>query len=443
MGCGDFCCPQVSLAVFALVDGNSFYASCEQVFRPDLSDKPIVVLSNNDGCVVAANRLAKSIGNIMYQPYFQVEKKLAAKGCVVFSSNYELYGDLSHRMHSLLGNYAIEQEVYSIDESFLNFTGMKYVDLTEYGLEIKRVIMQQLSLPVAVGMGYSKTLAKAANNLAKKIEGLNGVLAISELSDIEQNKLLCQMSVSDVWGVGRQWSTRLRAAGIETALDLKRCSPKQIRQHYNVTLEKTVHELNGVSCQDLEMVQPDKKEIVSSRAFSQPITDYSQMKQAVSRYVARAAEKLRAQQGVCKRVSVGIHTNPFKHNTAQYRNWGSTQLIYPSHHTGHLIERANSCLNKIWRDGYEYKKAMVMLSDIGEQGVIQYDLFADKPRFSRNNKADALMQVLDKINTRMGSGMCRMASEGVDQKADWLMKRHRHSPRYSTCWNELPVALIK
>jgi DNA polymerase V len=318
--------------MFALVDGNSFYAACEQVFRPDLAGRPIVVLSNNDGCVVAANKQAKSIGDIMYQPYFQLEKMLAQHGTTVFSSNYELYGDLSHRMHTLLGSYAIEQEVYSIDECFLDFSGMQHYDLTAYGQEIKQTVMKQLSLPVAVGIGKSKTLAKAANNLAKKIDGLAGVLSISELPEAEQNQLLSRMSVADVWGVGRQWSKRLRATGIETALDLKQCAPKKIRQQYNVILERTVHELNGIPCQDLELIQPDKKEIVSSRSFSKSITEYLVMKQAVSRYVARAAEKLRGQKGVYKQISVGINTNPFKHNTVQYRNLGSTTLIYPSNH---------------------------------------------------------------------------------------------------------------
>jgi len=429
--------------MFALVDGNSFYASCEEVFRPDLKGRPIVVLSNNDGCIVAANKLAKSFGDIMYQPYFQLAKMLNKKGTAVFSSNYELYGDLSHRMHTLLSTFAVEQEVYSIDESFLGFSGMQHWDLDAYGHEIKQTIKQHLGFPVAVGVGTSKTLAKAANNLAKKIDKLNGVLVISDLSESEQNTLLARMDVNDVWGVGRQWSKRLKSTGIETALDLKQVSAKKIRKQFNVILERTVHELNGIPCQDLELIIPDKQEIVSSRAFSQMITDYKDMEQAVARYISRAAEKLRKQKGVCKQISVGITTNPFKHNTTQYQNWASTSLIYPSHHTGHLIERGKQCLQRIWKEGFEYKKAFVMLSDISKQNVMQFDLFAQDPKYSNNAKADALMNVLDKINSRMGKGTCRIATEGMDNKIVWPMKRLKQPPRYTTHWNELPIAHIK
>lgn len=428
--------------MFALVDGNSFYASCEEVFRPDLRGRPIVVLSNNDGCVVAANTIAKSFGDIMYKPFYQLEKMLMKKGTAVFSSNYELYGDLSHRMHSLLATYAVDQEIYSIDESFLDFSGMKYYDFNEYGLEIKQTVKKHLGLPVAVGIGASKTLAKAANNRAKKVSGLKGVLAISDLSEREQNRLLWGMDISDVWGVGRQWSKQLKAMNINTALDLKCASPKRIRKRFNVVLERTVHELNGVPCQDLELIVPDKQEIVSSRAFSQMVTDKVSMQQAIARYVARAAEKLRKQKGVCKQVSVGITTNPFR-QSPQYHNWASTSLIYPSNHTGHLIERSKRCLDRIWRDGYEYKKAFVMLADISKPDVIQLDLFAQKPKYSNCSKSDALMRVLDKINTRMGKGSVRMATEGLGDNIKWPMKRYKHSPRYTTQWKELPTAYIK
>jgi len=429
--------------VFALVDGNSFYASCEAVFRPDIVNKPVVVLSNNDGCIVAANAKAKAFGNIMYQPYFKLEKFLEQENTVVFSSNYELYGDLSHRMHTLLGTYATQQEIYSIDESFLDFSGMSRYDFTAYGSEIKQAVMKHLGLPVAVGIASTKTLAKAANNIAKKNPELDHVLALSDLSVADQNRFLSRMDVSDVWGVGRQWSKRLKSMNINTTLDLKRASPKKIRKQFNVILERTVLELNDTPCQDLELIIPHKQEIISSRAFSKTITDYQDMQQAVSRYIARAAEKLRKQGSTSKRITVAINTNPFQKNVVQYSNSSSITLIYPSDNTSHLIDRGKQCLKQIWRNGCEYKKAMVILSDISNRGVIQFDLFADKPRFSNNDKSEALMNVLDKINTRMGKGTCRMAAEGINQKIDWSMKRLKHSPRYSTCWNELPVALIK
>lgn len=429
--------------MFALVDGNSFYASCEQVFRPDLRDKAIVVLSNNDGCIVAANKPAKALGDIMYKPYFQLAKMLQQHGVVVFSSNYELYGDLSQRMHHLLSSFAIDQEIYSIDECFLDFRGMEKWDFTEYAQTIKHTVKQHLGLPVAVGIGPSKTLAKAANNRAKKVDGFDGVLAWPDISVKEQDELLAGMTVQDIWGVGRQWSKRLQNHGIHTALELKRTSPKYIRKHFNVVLERTVLELNGVSCQALELITPDKQEIVSSRAFSEMITDYTGLHQAVARYVARAAEKLRKQHGVCKQVSVGITTNPFKANAPQYHNWASVRLIYPSNNTSLLINRAEYCLKRLWRDGYAYKKAFVMLSDIVDDNAFQADLFAASPRFTNNPKSEALMIVLDKINQRMGKGTCRLAAEGLDGKVSWPMKRHKQSPHYTTNWEELPCAYLK
>lgn len=429
--------------MFALVDANSFYASCEAVFRPDIKDKPIVVLSNNDGCIVAANAMAKSFGNIMYQPYFKLEKLLHQNGTVVFSSNYELYGDLSHRMHTLLGTYATRQEIYSIDESFLDFSGMRRFDSTAYGHDIKQTVMKHLGLPVAVGIATTKTLAKAANNIAKKNSCLENVMSLSDLSPSDQNYYLSKMDVSDIWGVGRQWSKKLRSIGIDTAFKLKQTSAKKIRSKFNVVLERTVHELNGEPCQDLELIIPDKQEIVSSRAFSKTITDYNDMQQAVARYVSRAAEKLRNQNSQCQRISVGITTNPFQKNIIQYHNLSSTSLIYPSNHTGHLIERSKRCLKKIWRDDCEYKKAFVMLSDISKKGEVQYDLFAQHPRYSNNTTSESLMNVFDKINNRMGKGTCRMGAEGIDKRIDWSMKRLKHSPRYTTNWNELPIARIK
>ena len=429
--------------MFALVDGNSFYASCEQVFRPDLIDKPIVVLSNNDGCIVAANQQAKAFGKIMYQPYFKLEKILKQKGTAVFSSNYELYGDLSHRMHNLLASYAVEQEIYSIDESFLDFSGMHYFNFQDYGQQIKNAVKKQLGLPVAVGVGITKTLAKAANNRAKKLAHLDNVLAISDLPEAEQNQLLAGMPVNDVWGVGSRWTKQLNTLGIHTALQLKQTSSTLIRKKFSVVLERTVHELNGVPCQQLELIAPDKKEIVSSRAFSKMVTDKHSMQQAVARYIARAAEKLRKQGSCCQQLSVGITTNVFKKNVPQYHNWASTRLITPSGDTGHLISQAKQCLERIWKEGFEYKKATVMLTDISSKNdSMQYDLFAQEKNNSNKN-ADAIMNVMDAINTRMGKGACRLASEGLNGQTNWQMKRHKHSPRYTTQWRELPVAYLK
>jgi len=429
--------------MFALVDGNAFYAACEAVFRPDLKGRRVCVGSNNDGCLVAANAEAKALGNIMYQPLFQLEKLFQQNDVVVFSSNYELYGDLSQRMHTLLGTFATAQEVYSIDESFLDFTGMGLFDLQAYGQVIRRAVMKQLGLPVAVGIGATKTLAKAANRLAKTIPGWNGVLSFADLPTGEQDRLLASLPVSDVWGVGRRWTEQLQALGVTTALDLKQAPAQLIRRRFSVVLERTVRELNGIPCQDLELVTPDKQQIVSSRSFSQPVAYLEDMRQAVSRYAARAAEKMRRQGSTCRQVSVGIATNPFKPGAPQYHNWASTRLIHPSDHTGLLINRAKHCLQSIWREGFEYKKAYVMLSDIGSGQVRQFDLFAREAHYSNNPKATALMAVLDRINQRMGRGSCRMAAEGIDGQMQWPMIRRMQSPRYTTQWGELPVAYIK
>ena len=425
--------------MFALVDGNAFYASCETLFRPDIAHLPVVVLSNNDGCVVAANARAKKLGDIMLQPYFKVRGILEKHQTAVFSSNYELYADLSQRMHSLLGSFAPQQEIYSIDESFLDFTGMTHWDLSAVGQQMKQAVQQQLGLPVAVGIGATKTLAKAANHLAKKQEALQGVLHLSapSLALQEIDQLLSAMSVANVWGVGRQWSGKLKQMGIQTACDLKYASRKNIRTKFGVVLERTVAELNGQVCQNLELIPTAKQQIISSRSFGEPVITYQAMRDAVAAYTSRAVEKLRQQNAVCKRIQVSIMTNAFRRQEAQYCNWASVSLIYPSAHTGHLIERATSCLNRIWRDGFAYKKALVMLTEISEVEVQQFDLFADHPRYSRNVQADSLMQVMDQINHKYGRGTLHSAATGQDRQADWQMKRSLHSPRYTTHWDEL------
>lgn len=444
------------MPVFALVDANSFYASCEIAFNPKLEQRPVVVLSNNDGCIVAANKIAKDLAkqfaskdfgrggyqsakptSMMFQPYFKLQGFLKRFNAAVFSSNYELYGDMSARMHRLLGSFAARQEIYSIDESFLDLSGMQKWNLTEYGHTIRRTIKQGLGLPVAVGIGHSKTLAKLANHLAKKIDHYDGVLDLTALSEPSVNALLKQVEVGDVWGVGRQLSAQLKAMHIHTAYDLKTANVKTLRKQFSVVMERTVMELNNQSCLSLEEVAPHKQQIVSSKSFGQPVTEYAYLEQAVSSYTARAAEKLRRQQSTCQYISVYIRTNPFKEHEPYYSQHHTYGLVYPTDNTLLLVKMAKRALKHIYQPGLVYQKAAITLSDIQPKGALQLDVFAPNPKYSANPKSDALMETLDKINQRMGRGTIQLAAEGLHHKQHWQMRRNLCSPRYTTRINEI------
>lgn len=443
------------MSVFALVDANSFYASCEMVFDPSLAQRPVVVLSNNDGCIVAANKMAKDLAkcypmdygrggyqsaqpkSMMFQPYFKVQGFLKRFNAAVFSSNYELYGDMSSRMHSLLGEFASAQEVYSIDESFLELSGMAGWNLTDYGQQIRRRIKQGLGLPVAVGIGESKTLAKLANHLAKKIDGYEGVLDMTALSEPVVNSLLKQVDISDVWGVGRKLSAQLVTMNIQSAYDLKTANIKSLRKQFGVVMERMVMELNGHSCLALEEVRPNKQQIISSKSFGQPLSDFAYLEQAVATYTARAAEKLRQQQSTCQYITVHIRTSPFKQTETYYANQKTYGLVYPSDSSLLLVKMAKRALGQIFQPGLLYQKAAVTLSDIKPKGALQLDIFAPNPQYSANPKSDSLMGVLDQINQKMGRGAIQLAAEGLGQKQHWQMRRNHCSPRYTTRINEI------
>jgi DNA polymerase V len=443
------------MSVFALVDANSFYASCEIAFNPSLEGRPVVVLSNNDGCIVAANKLAKDLAkqypqhyglggyqsakptSMMFQPYFKVQGFLKRFNTAVFSSNYELYGDMSARMHRMLGEFASHQEIYSIDESFLDFTGMQKWNLTEYGQTIKSTIKQGLGLPVAVGIGHSKTLAKLANHLAKTIDGYNGVLDLTELSEPVVNSLLSRVQVGDVWGIGRKLSAQLVDMGVKTALDLKQANVSTLRKRFSVVMERTVLELNGHACLALEDIAPAKKQIISSKSFGQPVGSLEHLEQAVASYTTRATEKLRAQGSTCQYISVAIRTNPFKPHESFYSNHHTYGLVYPTDNTVLLIKMAKRALKRIYQLGLNYHKASITLSDIQPKGAMQLDVFAQDPVYSANPKSDALMAVMDKINQTMGRGTLQLAAEGLQHKKEWAMRRNHCSPRYTTRIDEV------
>ena len=419
------------MPVFALVDCNNFYASCEKLFRPDLKDSPVVVLSNNDGCVVARSREAKLLGIKMGVPVFQIKAEMQRHGILAFSSNYALYADLSSRVMRTLEEMAPRVEVYSIDEAFLDLTGIESaLSLVEFGQQVRERIGHWIGITVCVGIAPTKTLAKLANHAAKKYPATQGVVDLTNPD--RQRRLLALVPVDDVWGVGRRLSKRLNALGITTALDLANASPRAIRDQFSVVLERTVRELNGESCIELEEIPPTKKQIVCSRSFGVKVTQFELLREAVCEYATRATEKLRKEQQQAKVLTVFIRTSPFKDNEPQYSNSASGELLIPSCDTRDFIELANHLLKRIWKDGFRYAKAGVMLSDFYDPGMFQPGLFDD---ISTRSNSQQLMSVLDTIN-QSGAGKVFFAGQGT--KKDWSMKREHLSPAYTTRWDQLP-----
>lgn len=419
------------MPVFALVDCNNFYASCEKLFRPDLKDTPVVVLSNNDGCVVARSREAKLLGIKMGVPVFQIKAEMQRHGILAFSSNYALYADLSSRVMRTLEEMAPRVEVYSIDEAFLDLTGIESaISLVEFGQQVRERIGHWIGITVCVGIAPTKTLAKLANHAAKKYPATQGVVDLTNPE--RQRRLLALVPVDDVWGVGKRLSKRLNALGITTALDLANASPRAIRDQFSVVLERTVRELNGESCIELEEIPPTKKQIVCSRSFGAKVTHFELLREAVCEYATRATEKLRKEQQQAKVLTVFIRTSPFKDNEPQYSNSASGELLIPSCDTRDFIELANHLLKRIWKDGFRYAKAGVMLSDFYDPGMFQPGLFDD---VSTRSNSQQLMSVLDTIN-QSGAGKVFFAGQGT--KKDWSMKREHLSPAYTTRWDQLP-----
>ncbi|KPQ04920.1 MAG: DNA polymerase V UmuC [Idiomarinaceae bacterium HL-53] len=419
------------MPVFALVDCNNFYASCEKLFRPDLKDTPVVVLSNNDGCVVARSREAKLLGIKMGVPVFQIKAEMQRHGILAFSSNYALYADLSSRVMRTLEEMAPRVEVYSIDEAFLDLTGIESaISLVEFGQQVRERIGHWIGITVCVGIAPTKTLAKLANHAAKKYPATQGVVDLTNPD--RQRRLLALVPVDDVWGVGRRLSKRLNALGITTALDLANASPRAIRDQFSVVLERTVRELNGESCIELEEIPPTKKQIVCSRSFGVKVTQFELLREAVCEYATRATEKLRKEQQQAKVLTVFIRTSPFKDNEPQYSNSASGELLIPSCDTRDFIELANHLLKRIWKDGFRYAKAGVMLSDFYDPGMFQPGLFDD---VSTRSNSQQLMSVLDTIN-QSGAGKVFFGGQGT--KKDWSMKREHLSPAYTTRWDQLP-----
>ena len=426
------------MTAIALIDGNNFYVSCERVFQPELEGKPVVVLSNNDGCVVARSQEVRALGVPMGAPWFKLRDLAKQHGIIAKSSNYTLYADMSQRMHSVIGQFAPEQEIYSIDETFLDLTGFNR-DLVEYGLQIRQRVRQWTGIPVCVGIGSSKTLAKLANHSAKKVlvpEMANGVVNFNQLSAIELNQLFNSIDVGEVWGVGRRNKERLYGLGIQTVKDLRDSSVSRIKQEFNVVLARTVAELNGESCLALEEVAPPKQQIVSSRSFGQPVYLLEDLNEAVVSYASRASEKLRKQHHVAGAIQVFMQTNPFKPEEPQYNNGVTVKLVRPTDNAFRLSEAALYGLKRIYKPGYAYKKAGVMLMSLCPANQVPADLFSgfDEPETQR---AKNLMATLDEINAKMGRGTVRSAGEGI-QKA-WAMRSGNKSKAFTTDWEQLAI----
>ena len=426
--------------MFALVDANNFYVSCHRAFDPSLKGKPVVVLSNNDGCCVARSNEVKALGVKMGTPWFQLYDLAKQHGIIALSSNYCLYVDVSLRFMRILAQFSPVQEVYSIDECFLDFTGFNYIDMTGYGQTIRQRVLQWLGLPVCVGIGPSKTLAKLANYVAKKRDQYQGVFDYSRLGQQEQDELLASIEVGEVWGIGLRLSERLARLGIETVKDLRDADTKIVRRQFSVVVERTVLELRGVSCLDLEEVAQAKKEIVSSRSFGKLVVKLDDLQQAVASYTARAAEKLRRQHSVAGALQVFLQTNPHKTNEPQYHPSIVIPLVEPTADTGLLVSHAMRGLKRIYKPGYRYQKAGVMLMELSDPKTCQPDLFSHVSTQDRQ-KSQRRMETLDHINRKMGRGTLRLAAEGFQHT--WKVRTDYPSPRYTTRWAELPVAYAK
>ena len=421
--------------MFAIVDVNSFYASCEKAFRPDLRDAAVIVLSNNDGCVIARSKEAKMLGVRMGAPWFEVRKQNFPARIHVFSSNYALYADMSNRVMTVLAGMAPRIEVYSIDEAFMDVRGLEYcTDYEVFGRQIRTAVRAGTGLTVGIGIGPSKTLAKSAQWASKEFPQFGGVLAVTTRARAE--KMLVRQPVEEIWGVGRRIAKKLNAQGIMTALDLSRANLAMIRRQFSVVLERTVRELNGESCISLEEVPPVKQQIVCSRSFGERVTDYEQMRQAICQHAERAAVKLRGEHQYCAQVCAFIKTSPFTPGETYYGNMATESLASPTRDTRDIIEAAMRALDNIWRDGHRYAKAGVMLNQFTPSGVSQLNLFDEAlPRAN----SDPLMKVIDGIN-QSGLGNIWFAGRGI--APEWQMKREMLSPAYTTRWSDLPVAKL-
>ncbi|NLY35267.1 MAG: Y-family DNA polymerase [Alcaligenaceae bacterium] len=421
------------MTAFALIDGNCFYCSCERVFNPSLKGKPLIILSNNDGCAISRTDEAKAMGIAMGAPWFQI-KHLESRGLVGLSANFPLYGDMSERMMRIISRFATVQEVYSIDESFLDLSGIRQ-NMTWYGQQIRHQVLRDVGIPTCVGIGPTKTLAKLANYMAKEQTQWNGVCDLTALTRQDLAQAMRNIKVGKVWGVGKKINQRLNSMGISTALDLARLNPEKARKEFSIVLEKTIQELRGTPRITFETDMEPKKQIISSRSFGFPVTSLRQLAHAVSEFTAIACSKLRQQGSMAGGLSVFIRTSPFRPG----RQYGASYLVYlntPSSDTIAHTQAALSALQKLFRPGFNYAKAGVMLLDIEDSQIIQQTLFSVEPEYE---KRERLMHTLDAINRQFGRNTLKIAATGIHAKDNWFMRQERKTQGYTTNWNELMV----
>jgi DNA polymerase V len=434
--------------MYALVDGNNFYVSCERVFRPSLNGIPAVVLSNNDGCCVARSNEAKALGIKMGAPYFQVRHFEESHGLVALSANFALYGDISDRMMSLAAGLGPTQEIYSIDESFIGMDGVRG-DLVERSHKIRSRILQWVGIPCGIGIGQTKTLAKLANHIAKTAERKPGVYPdhlaqvcnLASLLDREREAVFEATEVGEVWGIGRRISKQLTEGGIKTVQDLVRMDLATIRRGWSVVLERTVRELHGIQCIGLDDAPAPKKEIACTRSFGHAVTELSGLTEAVTEFSSRAAEKVRKQHSLACDVMVFIRTSPFRKDP-QYSRSIIVPLRRPTADTGAIVQAAVLGLQAIYRRGFNYAKAGVMLLELQPDSVVQGELdLGDDGSLEDIADKTRLMAALDAINQRYGKGTMKVASAGLDgDRRVWSMRQERMTPAYTTDWADIPVA---
>ena len=413
----------------AIIDVNNFYVSCERVFNPKLENKPVVVLSNNDGCAISRSNEAKALGIKMGTPWFKFKEFAKQENVTALSSNYTLYLDMSHRVMTLLSKFSPDQEIYSVDESFLDLTTFKSKDLIKYGQQIKTKIKQWTGLPVSIGIGSTKTLSKLANHIAKKNPSFKGVCNLNAMDQDTLETWMSHIPVNEVWGIGRSLAPKLNQLGIISVLDLKISDPDYIRQQFSIVLEKTVRELNGVMCMELKDVEEPNKEIMVSRSFGRRVKDKQELIEAVTSYTSRAAERMRKQESVAASLYVYIRTSPHD-DKKQYANGVNIPLFQPSDDSMVLTNAALLGLDYIYRDGYDYQKAGITLCNLTSKHKMQGNLFNDTIAHSR-------MKIMDTINQRW-KGKLKLGSEGVAK--EWEMKAQFKSRNYTTNWDQLMIA---
>ncbi len=415
--------------IFALVDCNNFYVSCERVFQPHLEGRPVVVLSNNDGCVVSRSNEAKLLGIKMGVAFFEIKDEAEKNGVIALSSNYSLYADMSRRVMETLCNFTPEIEVYSIDEAFLNLAGIKE-NLTDYGRKTRETVKQWTGMPVSIGIAETKTLAKIANRIAKRSDKAAGVFELTDSTRIDE--ALAQTSVENVWGVGIKSTLKLKRAGIETALALRDTDVEWIRHRFGVTGVRTVYELRGTCCYELEEQPSMRKSVVVSRIFGRKVETLEELNEAIATYASRAGEKLREEGLAAGVMIVYVMTSRFVNKSKRYFNSQTVTFPTATNYTPEMIEYAAKAVERLYRKEFQYNKAGVILGGLVPQANIQHNLFDKVDR----QKAKMLMQAVDAVNTRLPFTPLRWAAEGINQP--WQAKFSKRSKRFTTRWDELP-----